>query len=219
MLRILIADDHEVLRRGLRWTLEQRPGWTVCGEAADGREAVALAASLRPDVVVLDVGMPGLNGLEALRRIRKASPSTEILVFTVHGADGMVGELLAAGAKGYLLKSDAARCILPAVEALSRHRPYFTEHVSEVLLGRFLRPDAPAAAPGAPVEPPERLTPREREIVQLLAEGSGTKEIARRLGVGTETVRTHRAAVMKKLGVHSVVEVVRYAVRNGLTPI
>jgi DNA-binding NarL/FixJ family response regulator len=162
--------------------------------------------------------MPGLNGLEALRRIRKASPATEILVFTVHGADGMVGELLAAGAKGYLLKSDAARCILPAVEALSRHRPYFTEHVSEVLLGRFLRPDAPAAL-GAPVEPPKRLTPREREIVQLLAEGSGTKEIARRLGVGTETVRTHRAAVMKKLGVHSVVEVVRYAVRNGLTPI
>lgn len=218
MLRILIADDHEVLRRGLRWTLEQRRGWTVCGEAADGREAVALAASLRPDVVVLDVGMPGLNGLEALRRIRKASPGTEILVFTVHGADGMVGELLAAGAKGYLLKSDAARCILPAVEALSRHRPYFTEHVSEVLLGRFLRPDAPSAL-GAPVEPPERLTPREREIVQLLAEGSGTKEIARRLGIGTETVRTHRAAVMKKLGVHSIAEVVRYAVRNGLTPI
>ena len=219
MLRILIADDHEVLRRGLRWTLEQRSGWTVCGEAADGREAVALAASLRPDVVVLDVGMPGLNGLEALRRIRKTSPGTEILVFTVHGADGMVGELLAAGAKGYLLKSDAARCILPAVEALSRHRPYFTERVSEVLLGRFLRPDAPAAAPGAPVEPPERLTPRERAVVQLLAEGSGTKEIARRLGVGAETVRTHRAAVMKKLGVHSVVEVVRYAVRNGLTSI
>ena len=219
MLRILLADDHEVLRRGLRWTLEQQPGWTVCGEAADGREAVALAASLRPDIVVLDVGMPGLNGLEALRRIRRASPRTEILVFTVHGADGMIGELLAAGAKGYLLKSDAARCILPAVEALARHRPYFTEHVSEALLGRLLWPDTPGPAPGAPVAPPGRLTPREREVVQLLAEGNGTKDIARRLGIGVETVRTHRAAIMAKIGAHSVAEVVRYAVRNGLTPI
>ena len=216
MVRILLADDHDVVRHGLRHLLEQQEGWTVCGEASGGREAVELARRLRPDVAVLDVAMPDLNGLEATRQIRKASARTEVLVFTMHESERLVREVLAAGAKGYLLKSDAARSIVAAVEALAARRPYFNWKVSETILEGFLRA---AAAPDGQGDGAEPLTPREREIAQLLAEGRSNKEAAIRLGIGVSTVVTHRSALMRKIGARTVVDIVRYAVRNKLTPL
>ena len=210
MTRILLADDHDVVRRGLRGLLEAQFGWEVCAEARTGREAIALAARTRPDVAVLDLAMPDLNGLEATRRIRRERPETEILVFTMHESDQLVREALAAGARGYLLKSDAAERLVDAVAALAQHRPFFTAKVSETLLESFLaRQDAgdDGASAGA-------LTTREREIVQLLAEGWGNKEVATALAISVKTVETHRAAIMRKLGLHSMAELVRYAVRN-----
>jgi DNA-binding NarL/FixJ family response regulator len=212
LVRIIIADDHEVVRHGLKQLLESQPGWEVCGEARDGRAAVELAGRLMPDVAVLDISMPELNGLEATRKIRAVSPGTEVLVFTMHEAEDLVREVFAAGARGYLLKSDAARSIVAAVEAVVAHQPFFTSKVSAMVLDAFLRERAAAegcAAEGA-------LTPREREVVQLLAEGRQNKEIARRLGVAVKTVETHRAAVMRKIGADSVADVVRYAVRNRI---
>jgi DNA-binding NarL/FixJ family response regulator len=217
LVRILLADDHDVVRHGLRHLLERQEGWTVCGEATGGRQAVAMAAELRPDVAVLDVGMPDLNGLEATRQIRKANPGTEVLIFTMHESERLVREVLAAGAKGFLLKSDAARSIAAAVEALAAHRPYFNWKVSETLLDGFLRAAAAAGPDGA--EAAEPLTPREREIAQLLAEGRSNKEVANRLDIGVKTVETHRAALMRKIGARTVVDIVRYAVRNKLTPL
>src|SRR5215213_11622324 len=177
MVRILLADDHEIVRRGLKELLEEHSGWTVCGEASNGREAVELAVQIRPQVAVLDFSMPELNGLEATRRIRQAAPETEVLIFTMHGSEDLIREALAAGARGYLLKSDATRQLIPAVESVSRHMPYFSGRVSAVVLDGFLK--------GKPAQPvalgAERLTSREREIVQLLAEGNSNKAIATRL--------------------------------------
>jgi DNA-binding NarL/FixJ family response regulator len=211
MVGILLADDHDIVRRGLRGLLEERPGWRVCGEARNGREAVELALALRPDVALLDLSMPELNGLVATRRIRAALPDTEVLVFSMHASEGLIGEVLRAGARGYLLKSDAACHIVTAVEALLDHRPFFTGRVSQTLLDRFLADarDGEAAA----VDP---LTAREREIVQLLAEGRSNKHVAAVLGISAKTVETHRATVMRKLGLGSIADLVRYAVRNGL---
>jgi DNA-binding NarL/FixJ family response regulator len=206
--RLLLVDDHEVVRRGLRALLEERPGWRVVGEATNGREAVELTLKLVPDVVILDMSMPELNGLEVTRRIRKELPKTEVLIFTMHESEEMMREVLAAGARGYLLKSDAPAHIVAAIETLLRHRPFFTWKVSQALLDRFLAAAEPSAA--------EPLTSREREVVQLLAEGCSNKSIATRLGISVKTVETHRAAAMRKLGLHSVAELVRYAVRNHL---
>jgi DNA-binding NarL/FixJ family response regulator len=209
MVRVLLADDHDVLRRGLRQIIEEQPGWEICGEAANGREAVKLAAERQPDVAVLDVSMPELNGLEATRQIRNVSPQTEILIFTMHESEQLVRDVLAAGARGYLLKNDAAQHIVAAVKALSMHKPFFTPEVSEVILDGFLR--------GAPAETAlPAPTPREREIIQLLAEGHGNKEIAALLDISVKTVETHRATIMRKIGANSVVDVVRYAVRNRI---
>lgn len=210
-LRILLADDHDVVRCGLRQLLEQRPGWEVCGEAVTGREAVEMAARLMPHVVVLDLTMPELNGLEATRQIRKAQPSMEVLIFTMHESEQLIREVLAAGARGYLLKSDAAALIVSAVETLARHKPYFNPKVSETILDGFLR--SSSAPNDAPVDP---LTAREREIVQLLAEGNSNKRIAGLLGITPKTVETHRATIMRKIDAHSVVDIVRYALRNRL---
>jgi DNA-binding NarL/FixJ family response regulator len=206
--RLLLVDDHDVVRRGLRALLEERPGWQVVAEATNGRDAVELALKLKPDVVILDMSMPELNGLEATRRIRKELPKTEVLVFTMHESEELMREVLAAGARGYLLKSDAPAHVIAAVETLLRHRPFFTWKVSQALLDRFL-----TAADSSAAEP---LTSREREIVQLLAEGCSNKAIASRLEISVKTVETHRAAVMRKLGLHSIAELVRYAVRNHL---
>lgn len=211
MLRILVADDHDIVRRGLKELLEERPGWTVCAEAANGREAVELALEHRPRVAVLDLTMPELNGLEATRRIRQALPETEVLIFTMHESEELVRNVLAAGARGYLLKSDAARQLVPAVETLAQRKPFFAGRISEVLLESFLHADR-GAAPLAQ----ETLTSREREVVQLLAEGNSNKDIARALDLSVKTVETHRAAIMRKLRLHSLADLVRYAVRNSI---
>lgn len=212
-LRILIADDHEMVRRGLRATLTEQPGWDVCGEAATGRQAVELAAELKPDVVVLDLSMPELSGLEATRQIRKAAPRAEVLILTMHESENLVREVLTAGARGYVLKNDAGRVLVQAVENLSQHKPYFTAKVSEVVLDQFLKP---APAPAAPDTRPSRLTSREREILQLIAEGKSNKEVADCLGISVRTAETHRTNLMRKLNLHSVSDVTRYAIRNQI---
>jgi DNA-binding NarL/FixJ family response regulator len=213
MLRILLADDHQMIREGLRKLLEAHDDWQVCAEASTGRQAVELALKLRPQVVVLDLAMPELNGLEATRQIKKALPTTEVLIFTVHETDELTRDVLAAGARAYLLKSDASRQIIAAVEALSEHKPYFTWKVSKAMLDAYLkRPDADSETPIGL----NRLTAREREIVQLLAEGRTNKAVSALLGISIKTVETHRAAVMKKLGINSIAELVRYAIRNSV---
>lgn len=211
-MRILLADDHDVVRRGLRQLLEDHEGWTICGEATTGRQAVDMARELMPHVVILDLTMPGLNGLEATRQIRKELPSTQVLVFTMHESEQLVREVLAAGAKGYLLKSDAARHIVSAVEALAQGKPYFNLNVSAALLEAFLRGIHSERESLA-----DPLTAREREIIQLLAEGKSNKQIATLLAISLKTVETHRAAIMRKLDAHSVVDIVRYAMRNNIT--
>jgi len=211
--QILIADDHELVRKGLRAVLESQPGWKVCGEAINGRQAVELAKQLGPDVIVLDVTMPDLNGLEATRQIRKAIPQAEILILTMHESEQLVGEMLAAGAHGYILKADTSRLLVSAIESLAQHKPFFTGKVSEVVLNGYLnRGDVTNRANGLL----EHLTAREREIVQLLAEGKTNKEVAVALGVSIKTVDAHRANVMHKLRLHSVTDLVRYAIRNQI---
>src|SRR3954447_6070287 len=174
--RILIADDHEVVRKGLMALLQSQHDWQVCGEAGDGREAVDKAQQLKPDVVILDIGMPGLNGLKATRQILKSNPQARVLILTLHDSDQVVREVLNAGARGFLLKSDAARDLVAAVEALRRDKTYFTSKVAAMVLDGYLKNGMPGAPPTAP-QTRHRLTPREREIVQLLAEGKSTKEV------------------------------------------
>lgn len=212
MVRILLADDHDVVRRGLRDQLSEHQDWEVCAEACNGREAVKLATEFSPDVAVIDFSMPELNGLEATRQIRHESPHTEVLIFTVHDTEQLIRNVLSAGARGYVLKSDAGRHLTRAVEALSHHKPFFTAKVSEALLDAFLNSSS---------EPDDEsvlrtLTSREREIVQLLAEGRSNKEIAKKLSISVKTVETHRATVMRKLGINSIVELVHYAIRNQI---
>jgi DNA-binding NarL/FixJ family response regulator len=212
-VRILVADDHEVVRKGLRSLLEGEPGLEVVGEASNGREAVERALAAKPDVVVLDIGMPELNGLEATRRIVKAMSRTEVLILTVYESEEVIREVLRAGARGYVLKSDAGRLLLSAIESVAAHKPFFTSRVSELVLAGFLSGDVRNEAGEDSGTP---LTPREREVLQLLAEGRTNKEVAARLGIGLKTVETHRMNLMAKLGLHSVVDLVRYAIRNGI---
>jgi len=211
--RILIADDHEVVRKGLVALLQQQPDWQVCGEAADGREAVDKAQQLKPDVVILDIGMPSLNGLEATRQILKTNPNARILILTLHDSDQVVRDVLNAGARGFLLKSDAARDLVAAVEALRRDKTYFTSKVASLVLEGYLKG---STGPVSATVSRNRLTPREREIVQLLAEGKSTKEVAVALGLSVKTAETHRSNIMRKLQLHSVSDLVLYAVRNNI---
>lgn len=214
MVRILLADDHDVVRRGLRALLQERDGWEVCGEALSGHAAVELARETQPDVAIIDLMMPELNGLETTRQIRKVSERTQVLVFTMHYNESLIHDVLEAGARGYLLKTDAERQVVTAVETLLRRQPYFSAQVSETVLEGFLRSGRSAGGEETAVP---RLTPREREIIQLLAEGHRNKTIAQKLGISIKTVETHRTTLMRKIGVKSIVEVVRYAVRNHLT--
>jgi DNA-binding NarL/FixJ family response regulator len=209
-VRILIADDHEVVRHGVRAVLERQAAWVVCGEASSGREAVVKAIDLQPDVVVLDITMPELNGLEATRQIRRAV-SARVLVLTVHESDQVVTEVLDAGAHAYVLKTDAGRTLVEAIRALLDHQTFFTERVHDVADRRMGTRRAPADR-----RPPGRLTPREREVVQLLTEGKSNKEIGVVLGITTKTAETHRAHILTKLHLHSMSELVRYAIRNRI---
>jgi DNA-binding NarL/FixJ family response regulator len=210
-LRILLADDHEVFRQGVRAMIEKEAGWEVCGEAVDGRKAVALAEKLEPDVVVLDIGMPELNGLDASRRIKRALPKTEVLIFTGEESDQLVHDVLATGARGYILKSDLGEHLVAAIRALSQHKHYFTERISAVVFARYLRGEREPEKNGT-----EDLTSREREIVQLIAEGKSNKEAGRLLGISVKTVETHRATSMRKLRLDSFADLVRYAVRHKI---
>ena len=212
-LNILLADDHELILSGLKAILEGEPGWNVVGLARDGREAVKMAATLRPHVAVLDISMPELNGIEATRQIRRDSPETEVLILTMHNSEVVVREVIEAGAKGFILKTDTNRLLKTAIESLGAHLPFFTSNASEVLLHGFLDP---SAKPGEPENQQTRLSPREREIVQLLAEGRSSKEVAAKLSVSVKTVEAHRSNVMRKLNLHSVAQVVRYAIRNEM---
>ena len=208
-LSILIADDHAVVRAGLRTLLDSRVGWQVCAEAVDGRDAVEKATKYKPDVAVLDIGMPLLNGVDATRRIRKVSPHTQVLILTMHESDELVQQVVEAGARGYILKDDADRVLLAAVDAIRQNKPYFSVRTSPAV-----EPHDPSADPSKPHR--SRITPREREILQLLAEGKSNKEIATLLGISVNTAEAHRANIMLKLDLHSLPELVLYAIRNNI---
>jgi len=208
---IVIADDHEIVRRGLRTLLESREDFEIVGEASNGREAVKLVEALSPHVVVMDISMPELNGLEAARQIARSHPGTEVLVLTMHESEELIGEMLQAGARGYVLKSDTVRQLIPAVDSLRRHKPFFTPRASGVVLDGYAGEEGRLRG-----EPRRRLTPREREIVQLLAEGKSNKEVSSALGISVKTVETHRTNIMRKLDLHSVSDLTRFAVRNRI---
>jgi DNA-binding NarL/FixJ family response regulator len=207
MTRILIADDHDVVRSGVRAILEAQEGWEVVGEAADGKEAVDKALATRPDVVVLDYGLPVMNGIEATRQIRARVAGAEVLLFTMHDTATLVREVLEAGARGFLLKSDARRFLIAAVESLAAHKPFFTSQVSETLLETYLAKGAAADCV---------LTAREKSVVQLIAEGQSNKKIADILSISLKTVETHRASAMRKLNLDTTAALIRYAIRNRI---
>jgi DNA-binding NarL/FixJ family response regulator len=211
-VKILVADDHDIVRRGLKQLLTAHPGWEVCAEAKTGREAVALAQEHKPQVAVLDVSMPELNGLDAARRIRKLLPATEVVILTLHFSEQLVREIVEAGARAYIMKADAEKDLIAAVEALADHRSFFTARAGEIVLDGYRKPRTAGDGKGAT----SRLTSREREIVQLLAEGKSSKEVAVSLGISVKTAETHRANIMRKLELHSVSELVRYAVKNQI---
>jgi DNA-binding NarL/FixJ family response regulator len=210
-IRILIADDHDIVRRGLRPLIESEYGWEVCGEAVTGREAVAMAESLKPDIVILDVGMPEVNGVEATRQIRQARAETEVLAFTGTESESLVHQLFAAGARACVLKSEAGDQLIPAIKALSQHRPYLASRISQAVFERYLQG---GLAPDD--DTPGGLSARERETIRLLAEGKSNKEVAAAVGISVKTVESHRAAIMRKLGFTSFSDLVRYAVRNHI---
>ena len=208
-LRILLTDDHAIVRRGLAAFINAHPDWTVCGEACDGRQAVASAKKLKPDIVILDVTMPELNGLDAARQIKAACPATEILIFTAIEDEDLIRSVFDAGAKSYILKTEFIEHLGAALNALAAHKPYFTTEVGEVLFARFLgNRTVPADEP--------KLSSREREILQLVAEGHANKDVAALLSIGLKTVETHRAAVMSKLKLDSLPALVRYAIRHRI---
>lgn len=213
MIRILLADDHALMRRGIRDLLQSDSEIDIVGEAGDGREAVQLADRLKPDVMIMDLAMPELNGLDAIRQIRKDAPEVELLVFSMHDSEELIREVFAAGARGYVLKSDVAVYLIEAVKSLARHKPFFTPRISEAILNSLV-----SGAGHGTVEPPRTgpLSAREREILQLLAENKSNKDIAKTLGISVRTVETHRRSVMQKLDANSIVELVHYAIRNGI---
>lgn len=211
--RILIADDHEIVRNGVRDLVAAQPGWEVCGVAANGRDALKLAETHPIDIAILDLSMPGLNGIETARQVRKIWPAVKILIFTMHETEELVREVFRSGANGYVLKSDAGTHLVTAIQTVLTGGHYCSSKLNEWIFQGFLR-----AARGEPGEAPaeDALTPREREVVQLLSEGQGNKEVAAVLGISVKTVETHRAVIMRKLHLSAFSDLVRYAIRNHI---
>ncbi len=212
-LRILVADDHGLVRRGVRAVLQERQGWRVVGETANGREAVAKAIELKPDVAIVDISMPELDGVEVTRQIREKVPSIKVLVLTMHESNQMVQRALDAGAHGYILKTDLTECLVKAVRGCFGGKRFLTPKVSEIVLDGFLKMRSEHQQRE---RAPTRVTPREVEIIGLLADGKSNKEIAAQLRIGVRTAETHRAKIMLKLGLHSLAELIHYALRHGL---
>src|SRR5215469_8373135 len=208
MLRILVADDHEIVRKGVREVVESRPGWQVCAEASDGQQALDLALREKPDIAVLDVALPLLNGVAVTRRLRKECPQTRVLLFTMHDDDETISNGLAAGARGFVLKSDSESHLEAAISALGANRPYFSSPVSELLLDAALNERKRSRL--------ESFTTRELEVAQLIAEGNNNKQVARLLNISIKTVESHRAAAMRKAGVRTAAEFVRFAIKHNL---
>jgi DNA-binding NarL/FixJ family response regulator len=210
-LHILVADDHEVVRKGIRTLLESRPEWEICGEASTGREAIAKTARLKPDVVLLDITMPGLSGLEAIPEILQACPHTKVLVLTMHDSGRMASRVLAAGASGLVLKSDATRDLILALEALSKNKAFLSPQVTNLLVTEIRQNQAEPSA--------DVLTSRETEVLRGLAEGKSNKEVAARLGISPRTIDAHRAHIMDKLHVRTLSDLVHFAIRHKLVDV
>jgi DNA-binding NarL/FixJ family response regulator len=210
-LHIVVVDDHAVVRRGVRSLLESRPGWQIVAEATNGREAIHAVKRFRPNVVIMDVSLPDLNGLEATRQIVKEYPDTEVLILTMHQSEQLMREVLEAGARGYVLKSDADQSLIAAVDSLRQHKPFLTSRVTEFVLDGFMR-----GGDGDSQLRKDPVTPREREIIQLIAEGHSSKEVSNVLGISVKTVEVHRANIMRKLHLGSISDLVRYAIRNQI---
>jgi two-component system, NarL family, response regulator NreC len=212
LVRILIADDHPFMRTGLRHVLEEHPEFRIIGEASDGREAVQIAQKEKPEIAILDVGMPNLNGIEAARQICDSVPSTAIIVLSMHSDESYVLRALKAGARAYLLKQSAEADLIGAVKAVSQGKSFFSPAISQMMLEDYMR-----QIRDRDVEDTyELLTPREREILQMIAEGKSNKDVANQLNLSVYTVETHRANLMEKLGLHTVPELILYAVRKGV---
>jgi DNA-binding NarL/FixJ family response regulator len=210
-LRILVADDHDLIRRGIKTLIDSHKGWEVCGEAVTGIQAVAKAQELKPDIVILDISMPELNGMEAAKRIRKISEKTEILMLSMHYSDQIIRDVIDTGIRGYLVKSDSGRDLSKALENLSIHKAFYSSYVTDVIANPP-RQDATSTSK----KPSTRVTSRESEIIQTLSEGKSSKEVAVQLNISVKTVETHRANIMRKLELHTVSELVRYAIRNQI---
>jgi two-component system, NarL family, response regulator NreC len=212
-MRILVADDQEIVREGVRAIIEREPGWKVCGETENGRESIKLAKQLKPDAIILDLKMPEIDGLTAVRQIKRAVPGTEILVLGTHESEDLIQQVFASGAKSYVRKAEAGHLLVPALKSLQKHKTFLTDEVSAMLFSRFLtsggrtRNDSRVS---------EKLTARQREIVRLLTAGKSNREVALALGISTRTCEAHRAAMMRKLRLHSLAEIIRYAIRNGI---
>lgn len=212
-IRILVVDDHHVVRRGVRDLLETHEGWTVCGEAGTGAEAVEQAKRLKPDIVLMDISMPEMDGLEAVRQIRAFAPEIEILALTMHDSESTFREVVKAGARGYVLKADLDGRLIEAVESLSGHQAFFSPSMSEMILEEISEGKGHAHTDAGDAG---ALTPRQRQVVQLLSQGKSNKEVATALGISTRTAETHRHQIMTRLKIQSLSELVLFAVRNRL---
>lgn len=215
-LRLLVVDDHDVVRQGLRVLLESRPGWEVCGEAISGDEAVEKTRKLRPDVTILDVTLPPTDGLDVARRIRRIDPNNQILILTMHESDDLVSQVFNIGARGFVLKSDAGQDLVAAVEAVSQRKVYFSSRVAEAIIENRLRASLTANSANSAQGGRVPLSPREREVLRLLAGGRSNRQVASQFRISVKTVEAHRAHLMHKLGLHSISQLTRYAIRNGI---